>query len=622
MAPSFWVLWALMGCGLFLLACGQQPQGTDANRWRQMIQWENNGRVYRLLNTGSEYVPAGQHHPDSSARVLLDDSPQGHSRRGLGATIRRQAPSLPVRAGSDTIRGHTRHPFGFGQVPDNWREGPIGDSIGSSRARASVARQRQAGSTSSVSSASASAFAQSTYRQLPSYPQQFPYPQPPFANQYENYETPRAYDESYVYYRSTGGGGTGAAAVAAAGVIYPFQPRVRYEEYGEEQQTPFQSQGFYPAQERAFVQVPQLQQLPQPQPQPQPQPSDGLDRRYSHSLYHEGATGFDQAYQDPYNSALNQPAPAPGLPSTDNLQVNPGPPVGVGPGYGTDPRLGSYPPYANVPSEPYMQPRAVEPQPPFRALDPYGTPRQEPYLPIRNSESVQLNPENQGAQQGRVSVGSVYRPSQNGRGLPDLVPDPNYVQASTYVQRAHLYSLRCAAEEKCLASTAYTSEATDYDIRVLLRFPQRVKNQGTADFLPNRPRHTWEWHSCHQHYHSMDEFSHYDLLDAATGRKVAEGHKASFCLEDTTCDFGNLKRYACTAHTQGLSPGCYDTYNADIDCQWIDITDVQPGNYILKVQVNPKYIVLESDFTNNVVRCNIHYTGRYVAATNCKIAQS
>lgn len=110
------------------------------------------------------------------------------------------------------------------------------------------------------------------------------------------------------------------------------------------------------------------------------------------------------------------------------------------------------------------------------------------------------------------------------------------------------------------------------------------------------------------HFHSMDEFSLYELLDADTQKQVAEGHKASFCLEDTSCDSGYYRRYACTSHTQvskhspvngmyysswisfnqsvcsqGLSPGCYDTYNADIDCQWIDITDVSPGKYILKV---------------------------------------
>ncbi|KAL4609659.1 protein-lysine 6-oxidase-like [Arapaima gigas] len=205
-------------------------------------------------------------------------------------------------------------------------------------------------------------------------------------------------------------------------------------------------------------------------------------------------------------------------------------------------------------------------------------------------------------------------------GLPDLVPDPYYIQASTYVQRVPMYNLRCAAEENCLASSAYRYEVRDYDTRMLLRFPQRVKNQGTSDFLPSRPRYSWEWHSCHQHYHSMDEFSHYDLLDANTQSRVAEGHKASFCLEDTSCDYGYYRRFACTSHTQGLSPGCYDTYNADIDCQWIDITDVKPGNYILKVSVNPNYQVPESDYTNNVVRCDIRYTGNYAYTSGCRLS--
>ncbi|XP_070765630.1 lysyl oxidase-like 5a [Enoplosus armatus] len=247
-------------------------------------------------------------------------------------------------------------------------------------------------------------------------------------------------------------------------------------------------------------------------------------------------------------------------------------------------------------------------------------PRDPHSIHHRNSVFYNIYPADR---RNRITVRPPPAPGYGTRffhnGLPDLVPDPYYIQAASYIQRVQMYALRCAAEENCLSRSANHPSVRDLDYRVLLRFPQRVKNQGTADFLPVKPRHEWEWHSCHQHYHSMEAFSNYDLLDVSTGQKVAEGHKASFCLEDTSCDPGVRRRFACTAHTQGLGPGCYDTYHANIDCQWIDITDVTPGNYILKVTVNPSQLVQESDFSNNEVRCDIRYTGGYVQARNCRI---
>ncbi|XP_010731284.3 lysyl oxidase homolog 1 [Larimichthys crocea] len=541
---------------------GSQGQGQDssATPWRQVIQWENNGRVFSLLNSGAEYVPPRAGSQDRGPRVVVADSRVRSSRRPQGGNVRRQAPS---RGSSETVRGQARHPFGFGQVPDNWRQ--TAGSTGGIHFQGSSSTRFRPSTGSSSSSSSSSSFSSSSYS-IPSYPQ-YPLPQQsPFQ--------PLPYDSSFVEgpVRSYeppfqpvggayGGGGISTGQVYNGGgyggglaPVLPGSPT----DFTDDSYRYYQSYGY----------------VPNPAVRPraaQTQHADGLDHRYTHSLYNEDSA--------PAVPDVNQAAPV----IVDRTGAAGQPPV-------RSPQYEQFPPFGR-------------PQPPFL----------QPIPPGRNSPNSALeNPS--------MNVGSVYRPEQ--RGLPDLVPDPNYVQASTYIQRAHMYSLRCAAEEKCLSSSAYGPDATDYDVRVLLRFPQRVKNKGTADFMPNRPRHTWEWHSCHQHYHSMDEFSHYDLLEVSTGRKVAEGHKASFCLEDTTCDFGHLKRYACTAHTQGLSPGCYDTYNADIDCQWIDITDIKPGNYILKLQVNPKFLVLESDFTNNVVRCNIHYTGQFVKTTNCKIAQS
>ena len=131
--------------------------------------------------------------------------------------------------------------------------------------------------------------------------------------------------------------------------------------------------------------------------------------------------------------------------------------------------------------------------------------------------------------------------------LPDLVPDlgatVRSLSRTSFVVPRSIRDLACAIEEGCLSSSADTASSNTG--RFLLRFDSLTMNWGNTDFLPNRDRSQWQFHKCHNHFHSFETFINYDLLNPSTGDKAAEGHKASFCLEDSFCvDGGPRLGYA------------------------------------------------------------------------------
>lgn len=183
--------------------------------------------------------------------------------------------------------------------------------------------------------------------------------------------------------------------------------------------------------------------------------------------------------------------------------------------------------------------------------------------------------------------------------LPDLAVDEADLRASWIVEEQFFGQDHCAIQEGCVGAPGK---------RKLLKFNTTTPNHGPGNLFLGDPRHnpTFIFSECHQHFH-FEDYADYRLFDMQ-GALVARGHKQAFCLVDLwrpPGSTGSREPNFPDCGFQGISSGWADIYDRDLDCQWIDVTGVPDGRYILEVNVNPARVIREVGYEDNVARTEV-----------------
>lgn len=197
---------------------------------------------------------------------------------------------------------------------------------------------------------------------------------------------------------------------------------------------------------------------------------------------------------------------------------------------------------------------------------------------------------NPGAVDVPVVTGGLQDP------LPDLMVDEDMLFSSANDNGAivevnmdeavNQNYYQCAVAEGCIGSSG---------IQRLLKFDLGVVNRGEVDLVlgdPNNNLQDYEYSACHDHLHYKD-FAKYELTkDGIT----YYGMKQAFCLIDLY-DYdgdGNQPSQGYDCGFQGISKGWGDIYDSSLDCQWINITGITPGDYQLNVRINAENKIPEA----------------------------
>lgn len=147
-----------------------------------------------------------------------------------------------------------------------------------------------------------------------------------------------------------------------------------------------------------------------------------------------------------------------------------------------------------------------------------------------------------------------------------------------------------------------------------------------------------EFHPTHAHFHVRDFYTSRLWKAGRKGERVgddpvARGDKNGFCPEDSrpvsdTPDDASRRRYSCFFRDEpaqrgfqvvGISAGWVDVYTASLPDQFVEITGVPDGRYVLELELDPHDVFVEADESNNTICVLVALAGREAEIVEPKV---
>lgn len=205
----------------------------------------------------------------------------------------------------------------------------------------------------------------------------------------------------------------------------------------------------------------------------------------------------------------------------------------------------------------------------------------------------------------------------DGPRAPELLPDLDQVAPSalSVVSEGDRELLVFASAVDNVGRGPLVVSARRTDLEPEMSARQLVRRaDGRTTAYPLLLRLTFVVSETHRHWHVLG-FERYELRTLA-GEAVGDDRKTGFCLGDRYDSNANVRIqgepprplwvHNCgkeqperTRLVQGISPGFGDDYVPQLEGQFVDVTNLEPGRYVLVHRANPEGDIRESSYENN-----------------------